>query len=216
MGLPEAEDRLEREVALKRLHALVGHDIRPLADDYGVTVVRNGRLNKGWAGQVIERYLGLSANASPRPDFGSWELKVVPLRFNRHGDLWPKETMAIAMVNEAELETCEFDESHLLEKLARIVIAARIHEPNDDERSIFFTATEYDLDEPRIYEQVREDYEEARWVVQQSGLYGLNGLMGRLVQPRPKGPGRGSSTMGFYARKEFVAHMLGLRPLPTG
>jgi len=33
--------------------------------------------------------------------------------------------------------------------------------------------------------------------------------MGVLVQPRTKGPGHGSTSRAFYARKIFVAHILG-------
>jgi hypothetical protein len=42
---------VEREEALRRLKALVGKDLRALADRYRVTVwTRQGTLNKGWAG----------------------------------------------------------------------------------------------------------------------------------------------------------------------
>jgi len=37
------------------------------------------KKNKGWAGHVLERYLGLPINSAQSPNFGSWELKIVPL-----------------------------------------------------------------------------------------------------------------------------------------
>jgi DNA mismatch repair protein MutH len=70
---------LPRADALRRIRLLSGKDLRPLAAQYGVTVWKNGHKNKGWAGQVIEQYLGLPQNSLQAPDFGSWELKVVPL-----------------------------------------------------------------------------------------------------------------------------------------
>ena len=78
---------LSRAEALRRIRLLSGKDLRPLAEQYGVTVWKNGRKNKGWAGQVIEQYLGLPQNSLQAPDFGSWELKVVPLirACGRHG-----------------------------------------------------------------------------------------------------------------------------------
>jgi hypothetical protein len=35
-------------------------------------------------------------------------------------------------------------------------------------------------------------------------LQGLSGRMGVLIQPRTKGPGHGSTSRAFYARKEFL------------
>ena len=78
---------LSRAEALRRIQLLAGKDLRPLADQYGVTVWKNGRKNKGWAGQVVEQYLGLPQNSLQAPDFGSWELKVVPLTFAADGTL---------------------------------------------------------------------------------------------------------------------------------
>ena len=45
-----------------------------MATAYGITVFKDGKKNKGWAGYVIERYLGLPMNSSRAPNFGSWEL----------------------------------------------------------------------------------------------------------------------------------------------
>lgn len=207
---------LTRADALARLRALVGHDLRPLAAHYGVTVWSGDKRNKGWAGQVIERYLGLSANADQRPDFGDWELKVVPLVPAEGGRLRLKETMAITMFNEADLESVEFEESHLLAKLRRIVIVARTYEGPEEARSLVHSAAGFDLDDPVLYDAVRDDYEEIRWVVREQGTYALDGTIGALVQPRPKGAGHGSTGMGFYARKAFVLRMLGVGDSEAG
>ena len=50
---------ISRAEGLRRIRLLTAKDLRPLADQYGVTVWKNGHKNKGWAGQVIEQYLGL-------------------------------------------------------------------------------------------------------------------------------------------------------------
>lgn len=215
LGPAEVRETLDRAGALVRLDALVGADLRPLADEYGVTVWRAGRRNKGWAGQVVERYLGLPANASPEADFGNWELKVVPLRVDRHGEVWPKETMAIAMTSAAELEAEDFEDSHVLAKLGRLVVVARVYIDATESCSPLYGAAAFDLDDPELYDQIREDYEDARWTVRQDGLHALDGHVGRLIQPRPKGPGRGSTTMGFYAKKSLVAYMLGMGERPV-
>lgn len=42
---------MERQEAIEKITELVGKDLRPLADKYEVTVLINGKKNKGWAGQ---------------------------------------------------------------------------------------------------------------------------------------------------------------------
>src|SRR5882724_1291344 len=78
---------LDRRHGLARIKLLTGRDLRPMADRYGIAVWKNGHKNKGWAGQVIERYLGLPQNSLQAPDFGTWELKVVPLRKMPNGSV---------------------------------------------------------------------------------------------------------------------------------
>lgn len=51
---------LDRDEAVRRINLLAGRDLRPLANELGVTVWKAGRKNKGWAGHVLERYLGLA------------------------------------------------------------------------------------------------------------------------------------------------------------
>ena len=104
---------LPRADALRRIRLLSGKDLRPLAEQYGVTVWKNGHKNKGWAGQVIEQYLGLPQNSLQAPDFGSWELKVVPLIRTADGMLRVKESMAITMIEPAEVVASRFADSHL-------------------------------------------------------------------------------------------------------
>ena len=55
---------MERQEALLKLSELIGKDLRLLADKYEVTVFREGRRNKGWAGHVLERHLNLPINSS--------------------------------------------------------------------------------------------------------------------------------------------------------
>ena len=71
---------MEREIAISKLKLLIGKDIRQMAPEYEVTIWKDGKKNKGWFGHVIERYLGLPINSAQSPNFGSWELKTVPLK----------------------------------------------------------------------------------------------------------------------------------------
>ena len=73
---------MERQEAIEKLSMIIGRDLRELADEYEVTVFKeNGARNKGWAGHVLEQHLGLPINSSRRPNAGSWELKLISLRY---------------------------------------------------------------------------------------------------------------------------------------
>jgi DNA mismatch repair protein MutH len=209
---------MERVEAIKRLTTLVGQDLRQLADHHSVTVwITENKKNKGWAGHTIERYLGLALNSSQSPDFGSWELKLVSL-VKRTGTLKVKETMAITMIDHDDVKNKEFEESHLFKKLQKMVVVARVFESQADNCSLVHSVASFDLDNPQIYEQVKADYNLVRETIITKGFSSLSGKLGKLVQPRTKGQGHGSTSRAFYARTGFVAHILGERysvPLPV-
>src|ERR1051325_8015910 len=119
---------LNRHEAVRRINSLAGKDLRAMADDYRISVWKNGRENKGWAGLVIERYLGLPQNSRQAPDFGDWELKVVPLHKDAKGNLRVKESMAITMIEAAEVLADKFEDSHLYDKLRSMVVVSRVWE----------------------------------------------------------------------------------------
>jgi DNA mismatch repair endonuclease MutH len=204
---------LPRAEALRRIKLLSGKDLRPLADVYGITVWKNGKKNKGWAGQVIERYLGLRQNSLQAPDFGSWELKVVPLRSAADGTVSVKESMAVTMIEPTEVLANKFEDSHLYDKLRSMIVVARIFENVEDDSSVLHSAAEFDLDNPSIRKQVNDDYEAIREIIRVKGIAALTGDTGRYVQARTKGRGHGSTSRAFYARALFVAHILNLHKL---
>ena len=207
--------------ALVHLNALIGEDLRQLADMHGVTVwspaVRPGqsiptgaRLNKGWAGLTVERVLGLPPNCSQRPDFGSWELKVIPLKRRPDGSLCVKETMAITMINPEDVMRTPFEESHLYAKLLNTVVVARVFEDVRESRSVVFSVGTFGLEDEAVRRTVQSDYELVRQTINTQGFDALSGRLGTLVQPRTKGPGHGSKSRAFYARSAFVARIVGL------
>lgn len=194
------------------LRALVGQDLRPLADPYGVTVFLRGKLNKGWVGQVLERHVGLPINSLQAPDGGTWELKAVSLK-NRGGEWRPKETMQITMINPAQVVQTPFEQSHAYAKLRRVVICGREWVSKDEPRARLIAVNTFDLEDPEnadVREQVERDYELVRTTIRFKGFAALTGKMGVLVQPRTKGQGHGSTSRAFYGRPTLVARMLGL------
>lgn len=129
-------------------------------------------------------------------------------RLKRSGELTVKETMAITMIDPYNVERTEFEDSHLLAKMLKMVIAARIWESKEEKSSILHSVTTFDLDEPEIYNQVKEDYELVREMIIKKGFGALSGHMGKFVQPRTKGQGHGSKTRAFYARVPFLKKII--------
>ena len=199
---------MERQEALLKLSELIGKDLRLLADKYEVTVFREGKRNKGWAGHVLERHLNLPINSSQAPNFGSWELKIVPLKYLQSGNLTVKETMSITMIDPYNVESTEFEDSHLLAKLSKLIVAARIWESREERQSILYAVTTFDLDDPAIYDQIKADYDLVRETIRTTGFSTLTGRMGVYIQPRTKGRGHGSTTRAFYARTTFLKQFI--------
>ena len=203
---------MERTEAIAKLKQLEGRDLHELAIEYGITVAAaNGKVNKGWAGHVCERYLGLPLNSSRSPNFGSWELKSVPLKVKRGGVLGFKETMAITMIDDYNVARTPFDDSHLLVKLRKAVIVARIVGNSYDEPTFVHSVTGIDLSGD-LYDAVREDYELVRECLNDPnrGFCDLTGRMGVYIQPRTKGQGHGSTSRAFYARPLFLSKFIDL------
>ena len=200
---------MERKQALALLQQLKGKDLRKLASKYEVTVFsRNGNKNKGWAGHVVEHYLGLPINSSQSPNFGSWELKTISLKRLRNGNLTVKETMAITMIDPYNVKNTPFEQSHLLSKMKKILMLSRIWENKNEDRSIVYGVHTFDIDNRDIFNQIKNDYELVRETIQNEGFEALTGKMGVFVQPRTKGTGHGSTSRAFYARVSFLKKII--------
>jgi len=203
---------MERYAAVQKLKELEGQDLHALAYELGVTVISNsGYVNKGWAGHVCERYLGIPINSSQSPNFGSWELKSIPLKRLRDGSLAFKETMAITMIDPYHVSRTPFEFSHLLAKLRKAVIVARIVGSSYDQPTFVYSVTTTDLFGD-LYDVVREDYNMVQDCINdpRRGFETLSGSMGVFIQPRTKGRGYGSISRAFYARPLFLSQFIDL------
>jgi len=202
---------MERKEAIEELKKLVGKELHELAHEYNVTIYRNGRVNKGWAGHVFERYLKLPLNSAQSPNFGSWELKSIPLKYKKNGKLTFKETMAITMIDPVNVCQKEFRDSHLLAKLRKAIVIARIVGDSIDEPSYIHSVVEFDL-QGELYNTVKADYDLVRKTLfdPQKGFDSLTGKMGLYIQPRTKGAGHGTTSRAFYARPRFLEKFIKL------
>jgi len=191
------------------LKELEGKELHELAKFYIITIHKGEKVNKGWAGHVIERYLELPLNSAQSPNFGSWELKTIPLQYKRNGKLRFKETMAITMIDEVNVKQKEFEGSHLLSKLQKIVVVARIVGNHVDEPSTVYSVTDFDLT-ANLYKKIKEDYDLVRSTLKDptKGFNALTGKMGYYIQPRTKGAGHGSTSRAFYARPRFLQEFI--------
>ena len=202
---------MERKEAIQELKKLVGRELHELANEYNITIYRNGRVNKGWAGHVFERHLKLPLNSAQSPNFGSWELKSIPLKYKKNGELTFKETMAITMIDPVNVCQKEFEDSHLLAKLRKAVVVARVVGSSIDEASYIHSVVEFDLN-GELYNAVKEDYDLVRQTLfdTQKGFNYLTGKIGVYIQPRTKGAGHGTTSRAFYARPRFLGKFIKL------
>jgi DNA mismatch repair protein MutH len=194
---------LTRPRALVKLRRLLGHDLRELAHRHAVPTHRNGRLNKGWAGQTLERHLGVALNSRQQPDFQDWELKGVSLTIDAAGSPRAKETMAITMFNPSHVITTPFAESHLRQKLRRMLVVGWVADGTRQGSATIVCAEPFDLP-PHIEALVKADYDRIRGLLRVYGPGAVTGRIGEWMQARPKGPGRGSTSRAFYARQRLI------------
>jgi len=202
---------MERTEAVEKLQKLVGQELHELANKYNITIYKNEKVNKGWAGHVFERYLELPINSAQSPNFGSWELKSIPLKRLKNGKLTVKESMAITMIDPVNVIQKEFEDSHLLSKLKKAVIVARTVGESVDEPSYIHSIIEFDL-KGEMYNIIKSDYDLVRNLLinDKDGFNKLTGKMGQYIQPRTKGSGHGSKSRAFYARARFLKQLIDL------
>jgi DNA mismatch repair protein MutH len=200
--------------ALKKLKLLKGLNIRDITQKYEVTVWKNGKINKGWFGHTIERYLGLPINSSQSPNFGSWELKTISMKKLKNGEIVPKETMAITMIDAFNVKNTPFEESHLFSKLKKMVICVRLFDSKLEEKSILLDVVDFNLENHEVLSQIKSDYELIRQTIINDGFAKLTGKMGVFIQPRTKGAGHGSTSRAFYARISLIKKIIGKIEIP--
>ena len=204
---------ITRFEATQLLQKLIGQDLRKLADEHRITVFKNGKFNKGWAGLTLEKALGIGNNCIQASNGDFWELKLIPLVKKPNGTWKVKETMAITMINPDNVSTKAFEESHLFNKMKKMIICGRERVDDNESSSKLLYVNSFDLLSTNFWQQIKEDYELVRNTIKTRGFNVLTGKMGKFIQPRTKGSGHGSNTRAFYARTSFLEIIFGIKEI---
>ena len=111
---PESEAEL-----MDRCRALAGKSLGQVAAGLNIAVPASRTRAKGWAGQLIERYLGAGAASQPEPDFMSLgiELKTIPV--NRRGRA--RESTFVCMAPMRGSPGLRWSDSTVRRKLERVL-----------------------------------------------------------------------------------------------
>jgi DNA mismatch repair protein MutH len=218
--LTQSEILTSRAHVLNYLSAILpGKNLYELAEIHAITVRKNGKLNKGWAGQTIERVAKLEGGNFQKRDGFDFELKSTSLKKN--GDTWkPKETIKITQLTPSNIIEVEFETSALWNKLAHLILVGCHHETED--RCTVIRVDAIDINDPILVDEIKKFWEEVRYSVLSGDFVDFfnAGSSKDLVQLRPTGDGKQWSTCpttaerfparAFYGTKRLIEQVLKL------
>lgn len=204
------KEMITRVIAVQNLQRFVGQDLYQLAQKFGITTFSQGRQNKGWKGLTLERLAGLTNNNLRAPNGLDFELKSAA--FQEVNGIWrPKETFAITMINPTKLEAEPFYESRCWCKLKSIVFCAVSWHGRNNPTSKLLKVQAFDFTKDRqLLDEIKADYDFIQKKLKTEGFAALTGSDGNWIQARTKGPGHGSKSRAFYARKALISRIIDL------
>jgi len=119
--------------------------------------------------------------------------------------------MAITMINPEELKNQPFFKSHCWSKLRSMIFCAVMwHGKNSTEAELLQVKSLDFAESDDIIREIAADYEYIRSKLRAEGFESLTGRDGKWIQARTKGPGHGSISRAFYARKSLVSKIFEL------
>lgn len=204
---PNPPPQSEAEL-LERAQAMAGASLATLARGQGVAVRTDSRRAKGWAGQLIEAYLGASAGSLSEPDFQriGVELKTIPVS----ADGVPRESTYVCSVPLMGGASTRWHGSNVQRKLARVLWVPVVSDDDTDpgDRIIGWPL----LWSPSAQQasDLEADWQELMDMVCMGELESISAHHGTCLQIRPKAADSRARRWGIGETGEPV------RTLPRG
>lgn len=207
-----------RSAVLERLNAILpARSLSDLAAHHGVTVEKEGRVNKGWVGITIERAANLQAGNRAKRDGEDFELKSTHVAWV--GNRWePQESIKVTQLNPQRILEEEFETSTLWNKLQRLIVVGCEYQSPREGRAVLIRGV--DVDDPELRTAVQQFWEDVRYTVSTGEIVSVHnlGTSEDFIQLRPTGDGRLASTCpitgerfparAFYLTKRFIRRIL--------
>jgi DNA mismatch repair protein MutH len=161
---------ITRVNAVINLRKYIGQDLRILALKHKITIFETGKQNNGWKGLVLEKLAGLGTNISKAQNGLTFELKSVSF-YLKEGELVPKYTMAITMINQKELLKSDFYESHCWAKLKSMVFCAVMWRGKNAVSAELLRVGSFDFSkDDEIIKEIESDYDFIRTKLRTRGF----------------------------------------------
>lgn len=202
---------------------LPGKNLYDLADEFGVTIFKEGALNKGWVGQTIEKVASLTGGNAKGKDGFDFELKSSSL-VKREDRWFPKETIKITQLNPKEILEEEFEKSILWSKLSRLIFVGVHHESENKCSTVAINAI--DITDQKLTEEIQSFWEDVRDTICAGEMRSLHNLGSSqtFVQLRPLGTGKEWTlcpitnekfpARAFYATKRLISRIMAQQSVP--
>lgn len=162
--------------------------------------------NKGKVGHTLEELLGIP-KSSACLDCTDGEVKCFPVKRGRSGELIPKETVAVTMLQPEDLRTSCWEESRCCKKMTRMLMAPYLRE---GDRITFLRPTLLDFGTSGCADaavKLKADYEKLQR--EGAGAGNMHTVSGIYLQQRTKGAGGSApKTMAYYLKKEFMKELV--------
>jgi DNA mismatch repair protein MutH len=217
MQLKSSKRYTHKVEALRFLNeTLLERNVKDFARFYETPIFLNGKTNKGWLGQTIERHLGLENNNQNKPDGYDFELKSTEV-FLREGTWTAKETLKVTQLNTFDILKEEFESSVFWGKLKDVILVAY---QKEGDAYICKKILEMKITDPDLVKEIRSFWEDVRDLVCSGQIREFINLgsSDSLIQLRPQGDGRQKSTCpitqekfparSFYATKKLINQMM--------
>lgn len=186
---------------LARAAAAAGQDLHWLARALHTDTPADLRGNKGWAGQLLEAWLGASAASLPEPDFPHLGIELKTLPVDAAGK--PLESTYICTVPLLD-HSGDWEQSVVYRKLSRVLwiplLSVRGHSPGE---RLIGHALLWRPDQAQMA-ALQADWEELMELVSTGQVNQISARLGRYLQIRPKAANAKALTQGFNSDGEMA------------